>query len=242
MIKKSTISYVIQFNFLYLHMDMKKTDFQAVLERCDDTIEHIRQSAHDLHNSVNQSYGRNLPYGFHLDMVAQEVREFGYLVCADEDDVVPMMFGAYYHDSIEDARLSYNDVMKLARGFMDNEEKALMATEIVYALTNEKGRNRAERAGERYYAGIRETPYAPFMKLCDRVANITFSCSGTDEDNLHMKEVYKREVPHFLDAINSHSTDPRLAVPPELVEQLAQQLIDEMMRQEWYEEMKQRIL
>ena len=181
---------------------------------------------------MNQTYGKDLPYGFHLDMVAQEAREFGHLVCAADGDVVPMMFGAYYHDSIEDARLTYNDVMKVARGFMDGSQ-ALMATEIVYALTNDKGRTRAERAGEKYYAGIRETPYAPFMKLCDRVANITFSCSGADADNLRMKEIYKQEVPHFLTAINPNSDDQRLAVPAELVEQLAETLIDEMMRDEW---------
>jgi len=68
---------------------------------------------------------------------------------------VPLFFGGYYHDSIEDARLTYNDVMKVARNMM-TEEQALMATEIVYALTNEKGRTRAERAGEKYYQGIRE--------------------------------------------------------------------------------------
>lgn len=211
---------------------MEKTDFQSFLQSHSQEIEQIRESAHELHQSVNQTYGKDLPYGFHLDMVAHEAEEFGHLVCAQEEDVVPLMFGAYYHDSIEDARLSYNDVMKVAKTFM-NDAQALMATEIVYALTNEKGRNRHERANERYYNGIRETPYAPFVKLCDRVANITFSCAGRDADNLHMKEVYKQEVPVFLESINPHSNDPRFGVPAELVEQLAEQLIDEMMREEW---------
>ena len=214
---------------------MEQKVFQAALERNKDVIERIRQSAHDLHQSVNQIYGKNLPYGYHLDMVAGEAIEFGHLVCVDENDVVPMLFGAYYHDSIEDARLTYNDVMKRAKEFMD-ERQALLATEIVYALTNEKGRTRAERADERYYEGIRKTPYAPFMKLCDRVANITFSCSGRDADNLHMKEVYKKEVPHFLQAINPHSDDPRFSIPIEVVIQLSEQLIDEMMREEWVRE------
>ena len=211
---------------------MEKKEFQAALQRNAELIGRIRQSAHDLHQGVNQIYGKNLPYGYHLDMVAGEATEFGHLVCVDERDVVPIMFGAYYHDSIEDARLTYNDVMKIARSFMDAEQ-ALMATEIVYALTNEKGRSREERANEKYYAGIRATPYAPFLKLCDRVANITFSCAGKDADNLHMKEVYKKEVPHFLSSINPHSQDPRLGVPADLVEQLAEQIIDEMQREEW---------
>lgn len=221
---------------------MEKKEFQAALQQNAALIERIRQSAHDLHQSVNQTYGKDLPYGYHLDMVAHEVMEFGHLVCAKAEDVVPMMFGAYYHDSIEDARLTYNDVRKVAGRFM-NDEQALMATEIVYALTNDKGRDRSERAGERYYAGIRATPYAPFEKLCDRVANITFSCAGKDAENQHMKEIYKQEVPHFLASLrsNEHAEDSRFDVPADLVEQIALQIIDEMQREEWLEEVNQRI-
>lgn len=202
------------------------------MEKYAHDIESIRESAHALHQSVNQTYGDDLPYGYHLDMVANGVRDFGHLVCASEDDVLPMFFGAYYHDSMEDARLTYNDVMKVARGFL-TEEQAFLATEIVYALTNDKGRTRAERAGEKYYKGIRETPYAPFIKLCDRLANITFSCSGMNDHSLHMKEVYKGEMPHFLASINPHRTDDdRFLVPQPTVLRLAECLIDDMEREE----------
>ena len=34
-----------------------------------EQIERIRESAHELHRSVNQTYGDELPYGYHLDMV-----------------------------------------------------------------------------------------------------------------------------------------------------------------------------
>ena len=218
---------------------MTKEEFQALLEKYSDQIDHFRQMAHDLHDSVNQKYAGTLPYGFHLDMVVEGVRKFGYLVCVREEDVLPLFFGAYYHDSIEDARLTYNDVMHEARLVL-KEEQALMATEIVYALTNDKGRNRAERAGEKYYQGIRETPYAPFVKLCDRLANITFSCSGEGpKGSSRMREVYKAEMPHFLPAINPHSDDPRLAVPVEVVEVLAEILVEEVdrdeMRRQWGE-------
>lgn len=201
------------------------------MQKYDRQIETIRQSAHDLHQSVNQSYGDNLPYGYHLDMVVEGIRQFGHLVCVREEDVLPLFFGGYYHDSIEDARLTYNDVMHTARQYL-TEEQALMATEIVYALTNDKGRNRSERAGEKYYEGIRTTPYAPFVKLCDRMANITFSCSGTDAVNRHMRDVYRQEVPHFLSSINPHSDDPRLLVPREMVFKLAECLIDDLEREE----------
>lgn len=209
---------------------MTKEEFANFEEKYSKEIETMRQSAYDLHQSVNQTYGDSLPYGFHLDMVVDLIRRYGHLVCAGEEDVLPLFFGGFYHDSIEDARLTYNDVKKVARQWM-TDEQALTAVEIVYALTNDKGRNRAERAGEKYYKGIRETPYAPFVKLCDRLANTTFSCSD-DEGNPRMREVYKQEMPHFLRAINPHSGDQRFAIPQEVIEVLVELLIDEMERDE----------
>ena len=194
-------------------------------------IGEIRQSAHNLHQSVNQIYGDDLPYGYHLDMVVQGIHDYGYQVCACEADVLPLFFGGYYHDSIEDARLTYNDVMKTALKWMKGEQ-ALMATEIVYALTNDKGRTRAERAGEKYYRGIRETPYAPFVKLCDRLANISYSCSADGGKGSRMKDVYRAEMPHFLPSIDPHSDDIRFQVPTDVVEALAEILIDELERDE----------
>ncbi len=213
---------------------MERQQFETYLKQYGQQIETIRQSAHELHRSVNQTYGDGLPYGYHLDMVVQGLHDFGHLVCVREEDVLPLFFGGYYHDSIEDARLTYNDVMKTARQYL-TEEQAIMATEITYALTNDKGRTRAERAGEKYYQGIRETPYAPFVKLCDRLANITYSCAGTNRDNLRMKEVYKGEVPHFLASINPHSDDPRLLVPQEVVMKLAECLLDDLEREEQHQ-------
>ena len=216
---------------------MTKEEFKACQEKYKLKIEQIRIAAHELHQSVNQSYGDNLPYGFHLDMVVEGISNYGHLVCAREEDVVPLFFGGYFHDSIEDARQTYNDVMRTAHKWM-TEEQALMATEIVYALTNDKGRTRAERAGEKYYAGIRQTPYAPFVKLCDRLANITYSCSVDNGKNgFRMREVYKSEMPHFLPSLSSDSDDPRLQIPFEVVTVLAEILIDEVdhdeIRRQW---------
>ena len=211
---------------------MTKEEFQVYLDKYAKQIEEIRLAAHELHQSVNETYGDELPYGFHLDMVVEGISCYGHLVCVGEDDVLPIFFGGFYHDSIEDARMTYNDVMREARRWM-KEEQALMATEIVYALTNDKGRTRAERAGEKYYKGIRETPYAPFVKLCDRLANVTYSCSiDSGRDGNRMREVYKHEMAEFLPALNAHSDDPRLQIPFEVVMALAEILIDEVDRDE----------
>ena len=77
--------------------------------------------------------------------------------------------------------------------------RARDAAEIVYALTNDKGRTRAERAGERYYAGIRQTPFAPYLKMCDRLANLRHSTLFYPRQR--MAEVYAQEMPHFLESI-----------------------------------------
>lgn len=198
---------------------MTRQSFEDYLSANSKVIEEIRQSAWDLHNSVGQTYGDRLPYGHHLDMVVNELRRYAHLVVSSEDDVLPLFFGGYYHDSIEDARLTYNDLLRIAKQWM-SEEQARMATEIVYALTNDKGRTREERAGEHYYEGIRQTPYAPLVKLCDRMANVSHSCASNDATNQRMRKVYCQEMPHFLKGIEVQSDDLRFTLPKEAVERL----------------------
>lgn len=194
-------------------------NLQQKLDELAPIINEIRNDAHALHASVNHAYDRIRPYGFHLDMVVNWVRKYIEEVCVSEQDVLPIYFAAFYHDSIEDARLSYNDVMKIAKELMD-EEQAYLATEIVYALTNEKGRNRAERANEKYFAGIREIPYAPFVKLADRLANTSYAFSKGTADSLRMSKVYREELPGFLEALKVEGTDVRFSLPEAMVEDL----------------------
>lgn len=199
-------------------------DFERILTENASLVAEIHREAWALHESVGQTYDGTHPYGFHLSMVAEAAMKYGRAVVADESDAIPLVFGAYFHDSIEDARLTYNDVMRTARAYM-TDIQALTATEIVYALTNEKGRTRAERASEKYYADIRTTPYAPLVKLCDRWANMNYSLRGTNEANSHMREVYKTEWPHFVQSIDAHSEDVRLSLPQELVEEIESMLL-----------------
>lgn len=191
---------------------MEETTYRSCLEKHRKCIDDIARRACALHDSVGMTYGGKHPYGYHLSMVAERAMRYGGEVLGSEHDLLPLVFGAYFHDSIEDARLTYNDVRKLAAGYMDGEA-ALLAAEIVYALTNDKGRTRAERAGEKYYAGIRATPYAPFVKLCDRLANMTYSFNNSDASNLHMREVYRGEWAHFITAIRVECDDFRFALP-----------------------------
>ena len=63
---------------------MTKEEFQTYQDKYAAQLEKIRQQAHNLHQSVNQTYGDDLPYGFHLDMVAEGICTYGHLVCAGE--------------------------------------------------------------------------------------------------------------------------------------------------------------
>ena len=95
------------------------------------------------------------------------------------------MLATWGHDLIEDTRVSYNDVMN----HLGQE-----AADIVYAVTNEKGKNRKERGGVKYYEGIRQTPGAVFVKLCDRIANVQYSkMTGS-----RMFEMYRKENDEFV--------------------------------------------
>lgn len=200
---------------------MTQEEFTSFVEKHRDKIEASKSLAFTLHDRVGQHYGKDLPYGHHLQMVADNVLAYGSQVCQSEDDILPMMFGAYFHDTIEDARLTYNDVKKTALNEIGmTETQALIAAEIVYALTDEKGRNREERQNENYYRGIRETPYAPLVKMADRLANTSFSFAGADPVNLRMREVYREEFPTFIGHIDYPAVDPRMRIPEEMIQKI----------------------
>ena len=144
-------------------------------------VETTKIFAFNAHKSVNQLYD-NHPYEFHLKMVASFGEKFIYLIPEkDRDDVIA---GCLAHDLIEDANKTYNDLVKATNR---------VVAELAYACTNNKGRNRAERANDAYYEGIRNTKYATFVKLCDRIANVQYSL----ENKSRMVDLYLKENDHF---------------------------------------------
>lgn len=129
------------------------------------------------HRETNHFYDGKA-YDVHLWMVVDIAKMFIHYIPEDKRDIV--LSACWLHDTIEDCRVTYNDV-KAEFG----EEVA----EIVYALTNEKGRTRKDRANDKYYEGIRATPYASFVKICDRAANIKYSFgSGSTMFDKYLKE------------------------------------------------------
>lgn len=148
-------------------------------------LEKAKKYGCDLHKSVNHKYG-NQEYSFHLHMVFGIAQ--GFIDLIPEHYREDVLASCFLHDTIEDCRVTYNDI---------KSEFNTDIAEIVYALTNDKGKNRKERAGEKYYKGIRETPYADFVKLCDRIANVQFSRLSESS----MLNKYRKENKEFTQSI-----------------------------------------
>lgn len=144
-------------------------------------IEKSKTYATEKHRAVNHFYGQ-FRYEHHLHSVFQIGQKFIDLIPKDAQEIV--LAACWCHDMIEDTRETYNDVKKVV-----GEEVA----DLVYAVTNEKGKNRKERANDKYYHGIVNQPYATFIKLCDRIANC--------EHNGDMNDLYRKEYPHFRNAL-----------------------------------------
>lgn len=207
---------------------MEKQPFVSTVRHYHPWIEGLEKAAFRLHDEVNHRYDGYLPYGYHLKLTASYVSRYGHRVAETETDVLILYAAAYLHDAIEDARLSYNDLVRFLGTFSVEglslpagwrEELQTQVPEIVYALTNEKGRNRRERANEAYYRGIRETRFASFIKMCDRLANLQY-CTQFVFTN-RMLEVYKREHPHFVHSIGEGAVTP---LPPAMIEEAARLL------------------
>lgn len=165
------------------------------------------------HRNTNHYYDQYLPYEFHLRMVVQVYKEFKHLLpeglLTREESVYHNRFetidetqtaielACWGHDLIEDTRVSYNDVKsKLGEN----------AADIIYAVTNEKGKNRSERANVKYYQGIRETPGAVFVKLCDRIANVQYSYMTKSR----MFEMYQKENEKFIKLLGRYTQNQEL--------------------------------
>ena len=150
--------------------------------RSSPELRTFKKFAIKAHNSRLQRYGKYKPYGRHL----MPVYEYGkkYIHFVPKNNRINVLCACLGHDLIEDAGLTINDVKKKSNEVVAN---------IIYALTNEKGRNREERANYKYYKGIRDTEDASYVKICDRLANVNFSKNQKSS----MLSKYEKEDSHF---------------------------------------------
>lgn len=155
-----------------------------------------REKARKLHESVNQKYAGK-SYVVHLDLVYSAYEMFKdeapkvHLTDASVQELI-YQEAIYFHDAIEDCRVTPNDLLKKYNLHM---QSVLM----IYAVTNEKGWLREDRANEKYYSEMRKVPGATFVKMCDRIANVAFSKTTGSS----MFEKYKAENKKFMKSVQA---------------------------------------
>ena len=166
------------------------------LQKAQEYFYHL----HDI--ECNQKYDKKLPYSFHLDMVLKQVQKFSYLIKNRYSRANPeknmfnldtiwdeIVVSAFGHDSIEDARLTYNDIKEL---YGDR------VADIIYLCTEDKGKTRAERKSEKWYNELKTNDLAVFIKLCDIIANVKYSFLTNSSMFGKYKQEYEEKVKPFL--------------------------------------------
>lgn len=183
----------------------------------------LRTQIYRIHDvDCNQKYADTLPYSFHLKVVRAQGEKFIRLV-KYEYITNPQNKQARYvsshsvveaaldgHDLIEDGRQTYNDLIDLG-DYFGNYTAAVMFADIVYAVTDEKGKSRSERKSDKYYQELSENKLAIFVKLADIAANTLFSkLTGSSmytkykSEFAHVKEkLYIEEYKEFFDYIEN---------------------------------------
>lgn len=149
-------------------------------------ITKVKEAAYTAISSHGMQTYDEHPYYYHLEQVVDVLKEFGF---TDEKYVI----SGYLHDILEDTAISYNDIKK-----QFGEEVA----EIVYAVTDELGKNRKERKSKTY-PKIKANSDAIIVKLADRIANVRNSIKNKP----HMAEMYFKELESFKDALYIPNTE-----------------------------------
>jgi len=130
-----------------------------------------------------QLYSDIFPYEKHLTDAVNVGKRYGF-----DGDIITAI---WLHDSIEDGNLTYNKIR-------DNFGKRV--AEMVFAVTDELGRNRKERKAKTY-PKIRENRDAIIVKLLDRIANIEHGL----KHNSPQLEMYVKENREFYTNLFSPS-------------------------------------
>ncbi len=117
----------------------------------DELVRKAKNCAFIAHEG--QLYG-TFPYHKHLEDVIRILKRF--------DFNNKYLIAGYLHDTIEDTALSYDFIA-------ENFGKCI--ADIVYAVTDELGKNRKERRAKTY-PKIAANEDAIIIKLADRIANV----------------------------------------------------------------------
>lgn len=132
----------------------------------------------------NQKYGKDdLPYSFHLKAVVAQASKYKQLINVNYS-LTDLLLAAAGHDLIEDARMTYNDIL---------QDSNYAVAGIIYACTEEKGKNRDERHSQKFFDELKQNRLAVYVKLCDIMANVLYSLISDSS----MYDKYQKEFPRL---------------------------------------------
>jgi hypothetical protein len=148
-----------------------------------------REKAKNFHDKANCEYD-NQNYVIHLDMVAESVSKYKQVFIKPKDYLTALN-AAYFHDTIEDAKLTFNDIKKVS-----NRRVA----QVVLAVTDVHEENRLLR--HLFTMGKTVKDYiAIVVKMADMRANALYSKShGSSMYNKYLAE-YEYRKPIFQMAL-----------------------------------------
>lgn len=168
------------------------------------------------HIDTNHYYDEYVQYPFHLKMTMQAAKDFFHIMKLNPEEQATVLCACAGHDLYEDARKTYNDVLHAANTCDEvwSTANARQIAELIFAVSNNTGRNRSERADAAYYAKIRNTPLAKYVKLCDKIASVRYSVMAKspklkmhiDEhkhflEEMKLEDMYKPMVDHLEDLL-----------------------------------------
>ena len=140
-----------------------------------------------------QMYDSDKPYLFHLNLVGIVLSRFGFDFIRNPN----LHIAALLHDTLEDTKTSYNELKTM---FGEN------VAEIVYSVTDGKGRNREERH-RNTYPELANNLEAVVIKLADRIANVEY---GIQTNNIKMFRKYRSEYGYFRETLRKEDHVPAM--------------------------------
>ena len=167
----------------------------------------LKEIARKQYNDANCRYGDN-EYIYHIDMVVDIL--INHNVFNKSEDTNDTLVAALYHDSMEDAKQTYNDILKIT---------GKNVADIVLGVTDVPAENRLMKHLLTMGKTVRDHR-AIILKMCDILANATFS--KQTGSSMYMKYVfeYQYRKPIFKTALGWYTDVLNLDLVDELWKEL----------------------
>jgi len=170
-------------------------DFSIGLkEKTNDIVnklifENLREIARKQYNDANCKYNDG-EYIIHIDMVVNLINTYKNIFNHSIDTDVTII-AALYHDSIEDAKQTYNDICKVA---------GTKVADVVLAVTDMPAENRLMKHLFTMSKTVKDYR-AIILKMCDIDANASFSKANGSSMYAKYVEEYQYRRPIFQKAL-----------------------------------------